>query len=60
MSFHSEVSTPSGCYSERLALAIPANIRRLKNYVANLDPDGTLDAYSFVPFNYLKRNVFFY
>lgn len=47
VSFSSEVSTPganggkSTCYGHRLALAIPANIRCLKDYVTGLSPHGT-------------------
>ena len=46
VSFNNRASTPgdvgskSRCYSERLALAIPANIRCMKNYVDGLVPYG--------------------
>jgi len=46
VSFNNRASTPgdvgskSRCYSERLALAIPANIRCMKNYVDGLIPYG--------------------
>ena len=46
MSFNDYASTPgdvgskSRCYSEKLALAIPANIRNMKSYVDGLVPYG--------------------
>ena len=46
MAFNNYPSTPgdiggkSRCYSERLALAIPINIRRMKSYVDGLVPHG--------------------
>lgn len=46
VSFNHEVSTPglnggkSMCYSQRLALAIPENIKCLKKYVGSLVPNG--------------------
>lgn len=35
-----DVGGESRCYSERLALAIPTNIRRMKSYVDGLVPHG--------------------
>ena len=46
MSFHNDASTPGDvggkfrCYSERLALAIPTNIKNMKSYVDGLVPFG--------------------
>ena len=46
MSFNNHAFTPgdaggkSRCYSERLALATPANIRNMKSYVDGLVPYG--------------------
>ena len=46
MAFNNYASTPgdvggkSLCYDERLALAIPANIIRMKSYVDGLVPHG--------------------
>jgi len=46
VSFSTDISTPgengakSTCYGQRLALAIPANIRILKDYVTGLNPHG--------------------
>ena len=46
MAFNKHASTPgdvggkSRCYSERLALAVPTNIRRMKSYVDGLVPHG--------------------
>ena len=46
MSFGTGISTPgengakSTCYGQRLALAIPVNIRILKDYVTGLNPHG--------------------
>ena len=46
VSFNTDISTPgdngakSTCYGQRLALAIPANIRILKDYVRGLNPHG--------------------
>ena len=50
MAFNNYASTPgdfggkSRCYSERLALAIPINIRKLKSYVDGLVPHGKKQA----------------
>ena len=46
MSFSTDISTPgdngakSACYGQQLALAVPANIRCLKEYVTGLNPHG--------------------
>ncbi|XP_015763441.1 PREDICTED: VWFA and cache domain-containing protein 1-like isoform X1 [Acropora digitifera] len=46
VSFSTDISTPgdngakSACYGQQLALAVPANIRCLKEYVTGLNPHG--------------------
>ena len=46
MAFNNYASTPgdfggkSRCYSERLALAIPINIKKMKSYVDGMVPYG--------------------
>ena len=46
MSFNTDAFTPGGdgarsvCYSERLALATPVNLNKLKDYVKGLVPVG--------------------
>ncbi|XP_068714497.1 VWFA and cache domain-containing protein 1-like [Montipora foliosa] len=65
VSFSSDVSTPganggqSTCYGQRLALAIPANIRCLKDYVNGLSPHGTTRYRPAVKkaFNLLKASI---
>ena len=63
VSFNTDISTPgdngakSTCYGQKLALAIPANIRILKDYVTGLIPHGE-KCYYLHALNYFRNSDF--